>query len=196
MITAHAALALIMKHLLSTWLLILLAAVLASGCAGTGEAPPRGLDRGILHLRAPLEIPPGAATARLQYGRVVASNAVQEHDPFCVFELDTVSPQAQTVSPGRFRITAIGHSVETIAGMPAPRPVLLSFDDDGSPSHLYFKTIFRLRDDALPVRALTCMSNQMAPGIAPFMRHLSLEEIRGALGDLFTLELGVPGARL
>ena len=185
-----------MKHLSSSWLLALLAAIMVAGCAGSGEAPPRGLDRGVLHLRTPLEIPPGAATARLQYGRVVASNAVQEHDPFCVFELDTVSPQAQMVSPGRFRITAIGHSIETIAGMAAPRPVLLSFDDDGGPSHLYFKTLFRLRDDAQPVRALTCMSNQMAPGIAPFMRHLTLEEIRGALGDYFSLELGVTGARL
>lgn len=185
-----------MKHLSSSWLLALLAAILLAGCAGSGEVPPRGLDRGVLHLRAALEIPPGAATARLQYGRVVASNAVQEHDPFCVFELDTVSPQAQTVRPGRFRITAINYSVETIAGIPAARPVLLSFDDGGGPSHLYFKTIFRLRDDTQPVRALTCMSNQMAPGIAPFMRHLTLEEIRGALGDLLTLELGVAGARL
>jgi len=32
----------------------------------------------------------------------VVRNAVQEHDPFCVFEIDTVSEQTQTVAPGLF----------------------------------------------------------------------------------------------
>jgi len=39
----------------------------------------------------------------------------------------------------------------------------------------------------MPVRALSCMSNQMAPGIG-IMRHLSPAEIRQALGKLITLE--------
>jgi hypothetical protein len=95
------------------------------------------------------------------------------------------------VQPGEFAITSISRSVETIAGMPVlPRYALrVSFGDDNSPTHIYYKTTFRLRDAHQPVRALTCMSNQNAPGNANFMRHLTLAEIREALGTRCSLHL-------
>lgn len=167
----------------------LLALALLAGCANTPDSAPLA-SQGRLVLNQALAIPPNAATVRLQYGRVVAYNAVQEFDPFCVFELDTVADKEQAVRPGRFDITRVGRSIETIAGLPPLpylRPVRVSMGDDhGRPSHLYYKTTFRLRDEAQPVRALTCMSNQMAPGI-PIMRHLTLAEIRQALGGIMTL---------
>jgi hypothetical protein len=166
----------------------LLFAALLAGCA-TSSDPLPGVSHGRLVLREALAIPPDAATVRLQYGRVVASNSVQEHDPFCVFELNTVAPAEQTVRPGAFAITRVVRSVETFAGMPVFRPMRVGLGDDGGgPTHIYYKTIFHLKDDAQPVRALTCMSNQNAPGIFPFMRHLTGAEIRQALGTLFVLE--------
>lgn len=156
------------------------------GCATSAE-PPSAPEAGRLTLRQALAIPPGAATVRLQYGKIVAFNAVQEHDPFCVFEIETVAPGEQRVNPAGYAITRIVRSVETIAGAPAPRPVRVAFNDDGGPSHIYFKTTFRLRDPVGQARALTCMSNQFAPGI-PIMRHLTAAEIRQALGDFITLE--------
>jgi hypothetical protein len=172
--------------------LLLLAGL--NGCSTTPDATAYPV--GSLHLHERLLIEPDAATARLQYGRVVARNAVQEQDPFCVFEIDTVRPDAQVVQPGEFAITSISRSVETIAGLPvfppfsSFRPTMrVSFGDDDSPSHIYYKTTFRLRDAQQPVRALTCMSNQNAPGNANFMRHLTMAEIRGALGTRFTLHL-------
>ena len=180
---------------LSAPALVLLTALL-SACASTpGPSVPRPSARslGTLQLHEMLKIEPDAATLRLQYGHVVATNAVQEHDPFCVFELDTVRPEAQTVQPGPFRIVAISRSEETFAGMPVMphfRPLRrVSFGDDGGPTHIYYKTTFRLEDVHQPVRTLTCMSNQNAPGNASFMRHLTLTEIRGALGAWFTLSL-------
>jgi hypothetical protein len=168
--------------------LVLLAGLLTA-CANTTDAARR--EQGVLQLREPLRIEPDAATARLQYGALVARNAVQEQDPFCVFEIDTVRPEIQTVAPATFHIVGISHSVETIAGMPV-LPFTwqirrVSFGDNDSPSHIYYKTTFRLSDTQQPVRALTCMSNQAAPGNANSMRHLTLAEIRGALGALFAL---------
>jgi hypothetical protein len=170
---------------------ILATAALLAGCANAPD-PLAQADRGRLVLNEALTIPPNAATARLQYGKVVAFNAVQEHDPFCVFEIDTVAPDPQTVSPASFAIIRVNRSVETFAGLPAfPgfQTLRVGFGDhDGRPSHLYYKTQFRLHDPGQGVRALTCMSNQMAPGI-PVMRHLSLAEIRQALGGILSLEL-------
>ncbi|OYY93428.1 MAG: hypothetical protein B7Y41_11730 [Hydrogenophilales bacterium 28-61-23] len=156
------------------------------------DSPTR--DLGGLQLRETLRIEPDAASVRLQYGRVVARNAVQEHDPFCVFEIDSVLPETQTVPPGEFRIVAISRSVATIAGQPVfPFFRQVSLGGDDGPTHIYYKTTFRLRHSqptaSPPVRALACMSNQNAPGNANFMRHLTLREIRAALGEWFTLTL-------
>lgn len=152
---------------------------------------PAGLG---LRLLREIVIPPESATVRLQYGRIVARNGVQEHDPHCIFELDTVRDSPQTARPQALGVTRVTRSVTTFSGLPAwpgggwhagPRLGRVAFDDGGSPSHLYFKTEFRLSAPDQPeIRSLTCQSNQMAPGI-PIMRHLTLGEMREALGDYF-----------
>ena len=168
--------------------LILLGLVTAlGGCAHepTGYGPV-----GQLQLHAPLTIPAQAATVRLQYGQITAFNAVQEQDPFCVFEIETVADTPQTVAPGRFDVVRIQRSVETFAGMPvmAFTTFRVGFGRDDSPSQIYYKTAFRLAPNPQQARSLTCMSNQHMPGIA-IMRHLTLREMRKALGSHFSLEL-------
>lgn len=166
----------------------LLALALTTACA-TPSLPPGQVS---LKLHEPLVIPANAASVRLQYGRVVAFNAVQEHDPFCIFEIDTLSETTQTVRPGTFAVTSITRTVEPVAALPAyPGYQLVrasSMLGGGRPTLLYYKTIFRLQDATQPVRALNCMSNQMASG-SPFLRHLTPAEIRQAIGPLFTLDL-------
>ncbi len=166
----------------------LLFLALLSGCANTNDA----VNQGRVVLNETLTIPANAATVRLQYGRVVPFNGVQEQDPFCIFEINTVAEGEQTVRPGGFAITRAYRSIETFAGLPVfpfipTMKVGFSLDGDGSPSHIYYKTVFQLAAPDQPVRALSCMSNQMAPGIG-IMRHLSPAEIRQALGKLITLE--------
>jgi len=170
----------------------LLFLALLSGCANTTNT----VSHGRIVLNEPLTIPANAATVRLQYGRVVPSNGVQEQDPFCVFEINTVADGEQTVRPGSFAITRLYRSIESFAGLPVfpafpfipTMKVASGVDGDGSPSHIYYKTVFRLAAPDQPVRALNCMSNQMAPGVG-IMRHLTPGEIRQALGKLMTLAL-------
>lgn len=177
-------------------LLPLIAIAVLAGCASPGKYGPDspyygypGGGRFILHQ--PLEIEADAATVRLQFGKVVARNAVQEEEPHCIFEINTVRDQPQRVAPDSFEITGVRRSITTFSGMPALfGPMRVGFDRDGSPSHIYYKTEFMLRSDRQPdVRAMTCQSNQMAPGIA-IMRHLTAAEIRQALGQVFSLSLG------
>jgi len=169
--------------------LIALTLLLLAGCAG---APTNGGDSGRLVLLTAQTIPPESATLRLQYGKPVARNAVQEVDPFCVFEINTVSDSAQTVRPDTFRVTRIGHSIDTIAdasSLPYPSTIKVGLFNDHRPTHVYYKTLFWLHSEQQPgVRLLTCMSNQNLPGVYPFMRHLSLREIRETLGADFRLE--------
>lgn len=176
-----------MRRLLPAFVLL---ATLGACAHPPADAPPLGQ----LRLEVPLTIPPGAATVRLQYGRVTAFNAVQEQDPFCVFEIETVGESAQAVAPVVFPIVHAYRSVETFAGMPvSPWAAMhVDFDRDDMPSQIYYKTTFRLGANPQGARSLACMSNQRMPGIG-IMRHLSLGDMRAALGGHFRLELD--GAR-
>jgi hypothetical protein len=167
--------------------------LLLGGCAGLESPDPASPYYAYTHgwavqLKRPLTIEPGAATVRLQYGRIVPRNGVQEYDPFCVVELDTVRDEAQTLQPGRFEVWRVTRSVSTIAAAASPFVKAGLFVDNSQPSFLYYKTEFRLRDAAQPnLRGMTCMWDQMAPGNQFLMRHLALDEIRRAVGDWMSL---------
>ncbi|MDP1862441.1 MAG: hypothetical protein Q8K52_00865 [Thiobacillus sp.] len=142
----------------------------------------------VVRLDQPLTIPPDAATVRLQYGEIVPRNSVQEHDAYCVVELNTVSSDPQILKPGQFNVWRVTRSVETLAATPSPFIKAGYVQDDSGPSFLYYKTEFHLRDPAQPnLRSMTCAWDQMAPGNRTFMRHLTLNEIRSALGNWITL---------
>ena len=171
----------------------LLGMLLLGSCAGLESADPASpyyaYSTGwIVQLYRPLTIDPDAATVRLQYGRIVPRNGVQEYDPFCVVELNTVRDEAQTLQPGRFEVWRVARSVSTVAAAASPFVRAGLAVDSHEPSFLYFRTEFRLRDASQPeLRGMTCMWDQMAPGNRPLMRHLTLDEIRHALGDWMSL---------
>ena len=176
----------------SRWLVLLLV------LAGCGTTKPYGVDspyypypNGVrLILNQTLEIPPDSATVRLQYGQVVARNGVQEQDPYCIFELSTVAAGPQQVSPDEFSVTRVERSTSTIArseSLPTGLVRVNMGNDSSGPSHYYYKTEFFLHSDSQPnVLAMTCQSNQ---NYTPIKRHLTLEEIRQALGNIFTMRL-------
>lgn len=168
--------------------------LLLGGCAGLQSADPASpyyaYSTGwTVQLNQPLAIEPGAATVRLQYGHIVPRNSVQEHDPFCVVELDTVRAEPQMLQPGRFEVWRVTRSISPItAAVKSPLIKARYVDDDSEPSFLYFITEFRLRDPGQPnLRGMRCAWNQMAPGNRALMRHLALDEIRQALGGWMTL---------
>jgi len=166
---------------------------LLAGCAGLQSPDPASphfayTTGWVVQLDRPLEIEPGAATVRLQYGRIVPRNSVQGYDPYCVVELNTVSDGPQTLRPGRFEVWRVTRSESIFAAAASPFVKTADSATNEAPSSLYFKTEFHLRDPAQPVlRSMTCAWDQMAPGNYPFMRHLTLGEIRSALGDWMRL---------
>jgi hypothetical protein len=146
-----------------------------------------------VQLNRVLPIDPGAATVRLQYGRIVPRNGVQEQDPFCIMEVNTLSNQVQLLQPGRFEVVQVTRSVSDITAAASnlipPGYLKAGFGGGGDdPTFLYFITTFGLRDATQPtIRSLRCAWNQMAPGNRALMRHLTLDEMRQALGNWITL---------
>jgi hypothetical protein len=177
-----------------TTVLILLGLAAVGGCGSLNSPDPASPYYAYppgwkVQLNQVLPIDPGAATVRLQYGRIVPRNGVQEQDPFCIMEVNTLSNQVQLLQPGRFEVVQVTRSISSITAT-AKSPLIKAryVDGDVDPSFLYFITTFRLRDAAQPdVRSLRCAWDQMAPGNRSLMRHLTLDEIRSALGGWITL---------
>lgn len=139
-------------------------------------------------LERALEIPANWATVRIQHGRAVAFGHVQEQAPHCIFEINTVRAEPQRVEPDTFDIVKVERSMSTLAAQ-SGFFIRAAFADTDRPGQMFYKTVFTLRSERQPgVRWLTCQSDQYAAGIA-IPDHLTVPEIRQALGDMFTLEL-------
>lgn len=156
---------------------------------------PRGSK---LILHEPIAIPPHYAHVDIQAGRVVPVGRVQELYPFCELEVTEVKPVAQHLTPDTFIVHKIGHRIYDVR-VPWIRLAGIGLDaalfgGDG-PLQTFYVTDLHLRSNNQPnILKLSCQSNQRAfPGIL-YARHLSIVEIRGALGGLFTLLL--PGQAL
>ncbi|MDP2029472.1 MAG: hypothetical protein Q8K12_07555 [Thiobacillus sp.] len=178
--------------------LVLAGLVALGGCGSLAspnpESPYYAYPPGwAVQLKQVLPIDPGAATVRLQYGRIVPRNGVQEQYPFCIMEVNTLSNQVQVLQPGRFEVVQVTRNVSeiTAAATPLIPPGYLKAGFGGggdAPSFLYFITTFSLRDASQPnIRSLRCAWDQMAPGNRALMRHLTLDEMRQALGNWIAL---------
>lgn len=143
-----------------------------------------------LVLNQVLEIPANWATARLQYGKVVPFGHVQEYAPHCIFEINTVREMPQRVEPDTFEIIKVQRHSSTLAiNSGFFFYIGTALADTDRPSQMFYKTIFTLKSERQPgVRQLICQSDQYAPGIA-IPNHLTVPEIRQALGSIFTLVL-------
>lgn len=143
-----------------------------------------------LVLNQPLEVPANWATVRLQYGKVVPFGHVQEHLPHCILEINMVREAPHRVEPDTFEIIKVQRSTSTLAVNSGFFFFIgTAFADTDRPSQMFYKTVFTLKSEKQPwIRELTCQNDQYAAGIA-IPNHLTVPEIRQALGGIFTLEI-------
>ncbi|NWG39988.1 MAG: hypothetical protein HXY27_08520 [Hydrogenophilaceae bacterium] len=141
-----------------------------------------------LVLHQELTIPANWATVRLQAGKVAAFGHVQEQEPHCIVEADTVLEKPQRILPDTFMIIRVQRSIGEIANAPGFF-IRAGFAGDNRPTQMFFKTTFTLRSDKQPgVMRMVCQSDQYAAG-SGIPRHLSVSEIRKTLGNILALEL-------
>ena len=148
-----------------------------------------------LLLKQPLTIPPEQVSVWLQDGRVIDANDARVYYPHCKFEVRERLPTAQTVAPDEFIVTRVTQSLMHTVRMPEPSErmvarvgVSIGMGTNG-PSVETFATRMNLGSDRQPnVMRLTC-----GRWAYPYDgEHLSINEIRRALGDVFDLRLARP----
>ena len=151
-----------------------------------------------LLLKQPLTIPPEQVSVWLQDGRVVDANDARMYYPHCKFEVRERMPTAQTVAPDEFIVTRVTRSLMHSVRAPEPSArmvarvgvgVGINMGADG-PSVQTFATRMNLGSGRQPnVMRLTCGHWDY-----PYDgRHLTINEIRHALGDVFDLRLTQAG---
>jgi hypothetical protein len=138
-------------------------------------------------LNREITIPPDNTSVYLQNGKLVADGDVDFYKPHCVFELYTISDRARMVSPDSFVITKIVDQSEDVSiGWPRYAGLGIGIGYGDGPVHLTFATTMYLESKIQPdVYRMTCKRWDW-PAIG---EYLSINEMRQAVGDYFTLTL-------
>lgn len=147
-----------------------------------------------LKLTRTLSIPANQVAVFLQGGEVVASDRINQYYPHCKFELRRRLDTAQTVQPDTFEITKvvqeIGHSVALdgvqLAGVSVGIGVNIGMRGGDGATLQAYSTRLSLRSGRQPeVLRISCGQSALPHE----GQHVSISELRQALGDVLTLEL-------
>jgi hypothetical protein len=183
--------------------LLLLSTILATACATrpipVEDDPDYKLPAGAyLVLHKPLTIPADRRSVYIYRGAVTPFSAIDIYYPYCQFRLRKISNQDRVVPPGRFEVVktikwddytdrrklvprfARGRTVDArITGQ-------ISIGDGGPPT-VAQATIIKLRSDTQPdIDDLVCRQW----GDQGTVEHVTVRQMRSALGDIMTLSLG------
>jgi hypothetical protein len=167
---------------------LILFATLLAGCQSWSQPnpnssffrPPAGST---LTLTRPITIPADKLAVYVQDGTLERDAQINHYRPYCKFELRTRAPDARQVEPDTFTIERTRQDIPL--AMRDSNLVPVGMDGDGMKYFIY-ETILDLRSTRQPeVSRLTCTQWQYPP----FMQHVTINEMRQALGDLFRLRL-------
>jgi hypothetical protein len=138
-------------------------------------------------LNREITIQPDNTSVYLQFGKLELSKNVDFYKPHCVFELYTISEKARVVRPDTFVITKIIDQREDVSlSRPTYAGLGIGIGYGDGPVHLTFATTMYLESKIQPdVYRMTCKRWDW-PSIG---EYLSINEMRQALGDYFTLKL-------
>jgi len=178
--------------------MLLAAALLLSACQtsyeGNEDSPYYRVPVGSkLILRQEVTIPPHLAGIFLQYGQIKPLSQINQYYPHCKFEVWKLRDAPQAVKPDEFTITKVTQEItqSVSAGNILLADVSIGIGmhvggrDDGGSLDTYV-TRLNLRSPMQPdVFRLSC-GQWSYPSTG---QHVTISEMRKALGDVFTLTL-------
>ncbi|MEA1889072.1 MAG: hypothetical protein U9N50_04745 [Pseudomonadota bacterium] len=148
----------------------------------------------IVKLNRALTIPAQRVRIGVQYGEVIAG--VYTGEPYCQFEVNTISETATTLPAGEYRITRVlQYEDPYFSHLPRSKRRVASASEAAawatqamSPdSHWTYTTVFRLESRLHPdIRQLVCGSTFPSGYEA---RHITIREFEILAGDVMTLQV-------
>jgi hypothetical protein len=136
-------------------------------------------------LNREITIQPDQTSVYLQFGKIELVRNLDFYKPHCKFELYTISEQARVVKPDTFVVTRIVDQREDVS-RESPLYAGLGMAYDTGPVNLTYSTAMYLESKKQPdVFRMDCKHWDW-PNIG---EYLSINDMRQALGDYFTLTL-------
>ena len=174
--------------------LLVLSAILLSACQSWHEpsetSPYYAIPVGSkLVLNQPVTIPAGTASVYIQRGQIVPYNGRDTYYANCKFEVETIRSAAYTVQPDEFVVSKVRQRIELNRHFEPGTLVAQTGDSSGDVTSKYYARLFYLESTKQPdVLRMVCGRWDYRA----FSNHLTIQEIRSALGDMFTLRLSTP----
>ncbi len=179
-----------MNRLVTTRALTLAAALVLGACQSTGggrDSHYWTLPEGsALELTRELQVTSGWARVTLQHGQVVHPNAIDRGEPSCELRVGQAATREApiTVAADRFALGPVNRRYASASARAALASLI--FIEDERDDRRTFQTNLPLSSPRQPlVRYMTCEIT----GDPRWLRHLSLEQIRETLGEVFALRL-------
>lgn len=181
------------------FILIIVLSILLSACESLPSANrspglhtiPSG---SVVKLNQALTIPAQRVKIGVQYGEAIAG--VYTGEPYCQFEVNTISESATTLPAGEYRITRVLQYEDPFySHHPRSKRIVASANEAAawatqamSPdSHWTYTTAFRLESRLHPdIRQLVCGSTFLTGYEA---RHITIREFEILAGDVMTLQV-------
>ena len=143
----------------------------------------------VLRLNQPLQIAPESVSVFMQRGQLIAESLVDRYQPYCKFELYSMSDAPRTVLPDTFVIKKVVDETELTTQLPTKlasyRVAGLMLVSD-TPSIYTYTTHLYLHSETRPdVYRMSCMHWEDIQDD----NYLTVAQMREAMGTLFTLEL-------
>ena len=136
-------------------------------------------------LNQEVTVQPDQTSVYLQNGKIEPVKNIDFYMPHCKFELYTISERARVVKPDSFVVVRIVDQIEDVSiGRPSYAGLVIARDT--GPVHLTYSTTMYLESKIQPdVFRMNCKQwDEPALG-----KYLSINEMRQAIGDYFTLKL-------
>ena len=141
-------------------------------------------------LHQPVLISAEQVATYVQNGELMSYDVVDKYRPNCKFEIYTMSEQSRTIEPDTFEITRVVDEIESSSISKSTQVALhgdafmLNFLDK---SYVFnYATMMYLKSDNQPdVYRMTCQHWEDVRDD----RHLTIAQMRQAMGEVFTLEI-------
>lgn len=174
------------------WLLSLCLGLSFSGCSIHSQrnlVPPAYLeistDSRVILTRA-LNVTPGEAGVYLQNGQVTSGNQLDRYHPNCRLQLRQISETVQTIEAGAFQVIKVSHIEELVAAEVIKLAAVGIFSMFGDSYMENYVTILKLRAvERSQTVKLLCQHWEDATDA----NHLTLKQIRDALGDIMEIQI-------
>jgi hypothetical protein len=141
-------------------------------------------------LKQDLVVPAHSAHVDLQDGQTVSLHKLNQYHPYCRLDVQDVRDTPQTLTPDEFVVKRVYRQTTDLVAQQSDRFQMIRVSEmDGGPTFMIYRTVFDLSSMKQPqVRRMTC-ERWDRPSLG---EHVSLREIRTALGNYFSVTL--PGA--